>query len=76
MDLFNFYFQSTKADMKTGKQSATPAPSRGPPSRGKPGTGLGDRERTASPTGGGPGAMAHEDPILDKKYKEKVFSQV
>lgn len=61
--------------MKSGKQSATPAP-RGPPSRGKTATSTGERERMGSPTSVGQSTMAHEDPIVDKKYKEKVFAQV
>lgn len=49
----------------------TPAP-KPPPSRGKTSDSLGDRTRTLSPTA----SMAHEDPVIDKKYKEKVFAQV
>ncbi|KAL4226579.1 hypothetical protein ACF0H5_014564 [Mactra antiquata] len=62
--------ESTKVDLKSGKQSATPAP-RPPPSRGKTNDSLGERARTGSPLA----SMAHEDPIIDKKYKEKVFAQ-
>jgi hypothetical protein len=61
--------------MKSGKQSATPA-SRGPPSRGKTAGSLGDRERTGSPTSMMQTSLAHEDPIIDRKYKEKIFAQV
>ncbi|XP_060602569.1 uncharacterized protein LOC132755695 [Ruditapes philippinarum] len=66
--------ESTKVDMKSGKQSATPA-SRGPPSRGKTAGSLGDRERTGSPTSMMQTSLAHEDPIIDRKYKEKIFAQ-
>ncbi|XP_045166517.2 MYCBP-associated protein-like isoform X4 [Mercenaria mercenaria] len=66
--------ESTKADIKSGKQSATPAP-RGPPSRGKTAGSLGDREKTGSPTSMLQSSFAHEDPIIDRKYKEKVFAQ-
>ena len=69
-------FQSTKADIKSGKQSATPAPSRGPPSRGKATGSLGDKERTGSPTMLSSSPTAHEETVIDKKYKEKLFSQV
>lgn len=68
-------FQSTKADLKSGKQSTTPAP-RGPPSRGKTAASLGDRDRQGSPTSGAHSVLAHEDPVVDKKYKEKVMAQV
>lgn len=66
--------ESTKADLKSGKQSATPAP-KAPPSRGKTAGSLGDRERTGSPTSMLQSSVAHEDPVIDRKYKEKVFAQ-
>ena len=69
-------FQSTKTDMKGGKSSTTPAPPAKPPSRGKTQGTLGDRELTRSPTGITVSPVAHEDPILDKKYKEKLYAQV
>ena len=68
--------QSTKTDIKGGKSSVTPAPPVKPPSRGKTQGTLGDREMTRSPTGILGSPVAHEDPVLDKKYKEKLYAQV
>ena len=62
--------------MKGGKSSTTPAPPAKPPSRGKTQGTLGDRELTRSPTGITVSPVAHEDPVLDKKYKEKLYAQV
>ncbi|WAR25478.1 MYBPP-like protein [Mya arenaria] len=67
--------ESTKADMKSGKLSATPAPRAAPPSRGKTGMSVGERDQTLSPTSGAHSALAHEDPLIDKKYKEKIMAQ-
>lgn len=66
--------ESTKVDIKSSKQSITPAP-KPPPSRGKTSGSLGDRERTGSPTSMMQGSLPHEDPVMDRKYKEKVFAQ-
>ena len=74
--LCNLSFQSTKTDIKGGKSSATPAPPVKPPSRGKTQGSLGDREMTRSPTGITASPVTHEDPVLDKKYKEKLYAQV
>ena len=70
--------QSTKTEMKGGKTSATPGiPPSKPPSRGKTQGTLGDsRELTRSPTGFLQSPMTHEDPVIDQKYKEKMYAQV
>lgn len=67
--------ESTKADLKSGKSSATPGPAKPPPSRGKTSGSLGDRERTGSPTSMMRGSQTHEDPVIDQKYKDKLYTQ-
>ncbi|KAK3576672.1 hypothetical protein CHS0354_004957 [Potamilus streckersoni] len=64
--------ESTKTDLK-GK--TTPAASKKPPSRGATNTSM-DREQTGSPTTSRPqSGITHDDPVIDKKYKEKLYVQ-
>jgi hypothetical protein len=65
-----------KADAK-GKQIVTTATGKKTPSRSAATPGPPERERTiTTPTSTAHSPLTQVDPVLDKKYKDKLYSQV